>query len=89
MPTACRTASLPAKVEAVRGERDSLRQQKATLEDKLSDVEKFQSSRRGQALVRMEQDLARERMARVELEANRDDLESQLAAALQGTTARS
>lgn len=81
--------SFPGKVEAVRGERDTLRQQRAALEDKLADVEKFQSSRRGQALVRMEQDLAQERMARVELEADRDDLESQLAAALQAQTARS
>ncbi|CAM9982948.1 unnamed protein product [Ectocarpus sp. 13 AM-2016] len=71
------------KVEAVRGERDALRQERATLQDKLADVEKFQSSNRGQALDRMEQDLASERMQRVELEADRDDLQSQLAAALQ------
>ncbi|CAM9157154.1 unnamed protein product [Hapterophycus canaliculatus] len=77
------------KVEAVRVERDALRQERATLQDQLADVEKFQSSRRGQALVRMEQDLARERMARVELEADRDDLESQLAAALQVPTSQS
>jgi len=76
------SASFP-QVEAVRGERDALRQERATLEDKLADVEKFQSSKRGQALDRMEQDLAAERMARVELEADRDDLQSQLAAALQ------
>lgn len=76
------------KVEAVRGERDLLRQQRAALEDKLADVEKFQSSKRGQALDRMEQDLAAERMARVELEADRDDLQSQLAAALQATGRR-
>lgn len=73
------------KVEAVRAEREVLRQERAALEDKLADVEKFQSSERGRALDRMEQDLAKEKMARVELEADRDDLQSQLAAALQVT----
>ncbi|CAN0293993.1 unnamed protein product [Pylaiella littoralis] len=73
------------KVEAVRAERDALRRERAVLEDKLADVEKFQSSKRGQALDRMEQELAAERMARVELEADRDDLQSQLAAALHAT----
>lgn len=73
----------PKKVEAVRAERDALRHERATLEDKLADVEKFQSSERGRALDRMEQELASERMARVELEADRDDLQSQLAVALQ------
>lgn len=72
-------------MEAVRAERDALREESAVLEDKLADVEKFQSSKRGQALDRMEQDLASERMARVELEADRDDLQSQLAAALRAT----
>lgn len=74
------------KVEAVRAEREALRQECAALEDKLADVEKFQSSERGRALDRMEQDLAKEKMARVELEADRDDLQSQLAAALQVST---
>lgn len=75
-------------MEAVRGERDLIRKERATLEDKLADVEKFQSSKRGQALDRMEHDLAAERMTRVELEADRDDLQSQLAAALQAAGRR-
>lgn len=73
------------QLETVRAERDSLRNERATLEDKLADVEKFQSSERGRALDRMEQELASEKMARVELEADRDDLQSQLAAVLQAT----
>lgn len=69
----------------MRAERDTLRQDRAALEDKLADVEKFQLSERGRALDRMEQELASEKMARVELEADRDDLQTQLAAALQAT----
>lgn len=70
------------QVENIRAERDTLRSELATLEDKLSDVEKFRESERGQALERMEEELAAEKIARVELEADRDDLQSQLAAAL-------
>ena len=72
-------------MEAVRAERDALRLEHASLEEKLADVERFQASKRGQALDRMEQELATEKMARVELEADRDDLQSQLSAALQAT----
>lgn len=67
----------------MRTERDALRYKCAALEDKLADVEKFQRSERGRALDRMEQELATEKMARVDLEADRDDLQSQLAAALE------
>ena len=74
------------QVESLRAERDSLKQTLAGLEDKLADVEKFQMSERGRALERMEQELAQEKMARVELEADRDDLQTQLAAALQNAT---
>lgn len=69
----------------MRAERDGLRQDRAALEDKLADVEKFQLSERGRALDRMEQELAEEKMTRVELEADRDDLQTQLAAALQAS----
>lgn len=74
------------QVESLRAERDSLKQTLTGLEDKLADVEKFQMSERGRALERMEQELAQEKMARVELEADRDDLQTQLAAALQNAT---
>lgn len=67
----------------MRTERDALRCDCAALEDKLADVEKFQMSERGRALNRMEQELAEAKMARVELEADRDELQTQLAAALQ------
>lgn len=70
------------QVENIRADRDTLRSEIATLEDKLSDVERFRESERGQILEKMEQELAAEKMARVELEADRDDLQSQLAAAL-------
>lgn len=73
------------QVESLRAERDSFKRTLAALEDKLADVEKFQMSERGRALDRMEQELAEEKMARVELEADRDDLQTQLAAALQNT----
>lgn len=69
-------------MESLRAERDTLRRRCSELEDKLADVEKFQHSERGRALDRMEQELASEKMARVELEADRDDLQTQLAAAL-------
>lgn len=69
----------------MRAERDSLRQDRAALEDKLADVEKFQVSERGRALDRMEQELAEEKMTRVELEADRDDLQTQLYAALESS----
>lgn len=65
------------QVENIRAERDTLRSELATLEDKLSDVEKL-----GQTLEKMEQELAAEKIARVELETDRDDLQSQLAAAM-------
>lgn len=64
----------------MRGERDTLRITCSTLEDKLADVERFRGSDEGQALERMEQELAKEKMMRVELEADRDDLQTQLAA---------
>ena len=70
------------QVESIRGERDTLRSEIAALEDRLFDVEKFRESEGGQMLEKMEQELAAEKMSRVELEADRDDLQSQLAAAL-------
>lgn len=76
------------QVESVRAERDGLRRRCAALEDKLADVEKFQLSERGRALDRMEQELAAEKMARVELEADRDALQTQLAAALRAKRTR-
>ncbi|CAM9132806.1 unnamed protein product [Choristocarpus tenellus] len=75
-----RLAEAGKKVDSLRVERSGLRRECAVLEDKLADVEKFQRSERGQALDRMERELAEEKMARVELEADRDDLQTQLSA---------
>lgn len=65
----------------MRAERNELQRRCTALEDNLANVEKFRVSKRGQALDRMEQELASEKMARVELEADRDELQTQLAAA--------